>query len=206
MKKAYEKLKKEVNRKGFGPGCHTLIEELFEAARDELAGCGKIDLSSKVEGKSCFSFVRGGERSQPVNRELFKESDENHFNAFRRILQGKRPAVESIEITRSIYKVAVKAKAGKQDIAGTMTQTETGKETRENLAAGKFRYLLDHRQNKGTMNLKGEAVSQRSIADMINLAVEINATLTAGGPPAPEISMRIHGPLRMTEKVMLKNP
>lgn len=58
MKKAYDALKKEVNRKGFGPECHTQIEQLVVAARKELAGCERLQLVSKVEGKTYFSFVR----------------------------------------------------------------------------------------------------------------------------------------------------
>jgi hypothetical protein len=125
MKKAYEALKKEVNRKGFGPGCHLLIEKLFEAARDELSGCERLQLVSKVAGKSYFSFVRGANPSRPVNSGLFEDDADKAFDAFRLILQGKRHDVASIDITRSIYIVAMTCCAGR-DVASRGDQKTPG--------------------------------------------------------------------------------
>ena len=56
------------------------------------------------------------------------------------------------------------------------------------------------------IQLKGEAVSQRSIADKIDLNVEVNAKVTVSGSPTPEMSMHVEGPMRMTEKISLKKP
>ena len=52
----------------------------------------------------------------------------------------------------------------------------------------------------------GDVVATRSIVDMIDLDVEMNATVTLAGTPAPQVSMHVEGPMRMTEKVSLKKP
>lgn len=113
MKKAYDALKKEVNRKGFGSGCHPLIANLVEAARDKLAGCERLQLASKVEGKSYFSFVSGANRSRPVNSDLFKDDDDKAFDFFRLILNGNRHGLSSQDITRSVYIAAMTCCAGR---------------------------------------------------------------------------------------------
>lgn len=56
------------------------------------------------------------------------------------------------------------------------------------------------------IQLKGEAVSQRSLADLIDLDVALNATMTLTGSPAPQMTMHVEGPMKMTEKVSLKKP
>ena len=244
------------------------------------------------------------------------------------------------ESTMTMTDAALKIKGGAQDIAGTMTQTEIAKETREVFSADKFRYLLESKTSKGKMKLngqdkaapdktdpmvgvpvilerkdgkwtaslesgdqpsaaqqasldkeivsaeresdfamygatprkpgdkwdvdpsklmgfadaekltgkfrvefvevrephgvrcavlkstfdikgktkgegdapamdirlKGESVTQRSIADMIDLDVAIEGTVTVDGSPAPETTMHVEGPTRITEKVSLKKP
>ena len=52
MKKAYEALKKNVNKSGFGPECHGPIKGLFLAAVDELGTCERAPLISKSDRKT----------------------------------------------------------------------------------------------------------------------------------------------------------
>ena len=125
MKATYEALKKEVNRGGFGPECHLLIEQLVEAAREKLSGCERLQLTSKVAGKSYFSFACGERRSRPVNTELFDERNGNALEIFGRILQGHRREFASGEITRSIYTVAMTCCAGR-DVAADGDQKTPG--------------------------------------------------------------------------------
>ncbi|MEO5917712.1 MAG: hypothetical protein ABIS50_26005 [Luteolibacter sp.] len=56
------------------------------------------------------------------------------------------------------------------------------------------------------MHLVGEAFSHRSIADMIDLDVEVNGTMTISGSPAQNVSIHIEGPTTITEKAFLKKP
>lgn len=134
MKKAYDALKKEVNRKstkkdpaggGFGPKCHHLIQRLFEAATGELGKCERIPLRSMVDGKSYFSFVREKVKSRPVNCDLFKDDSHNAFDCFLKILEGKRHDLSSDEITRSVYVVAMTCCAGK-DVSSRGDQKTPG--------------------------------------------------------------------------------
>lgn len=126
MKKAYEALKKEVNRKpgktgtatnGFGKGSIPYFKNLYEAARNELSSCGTLELNSKVHGKSYFSFERKmndeKRRSRPINLDLFKSGNDDAFGVFQAILEGKRHQLNSDDITRSVYTVAMTCCAGK---------------------------------------------------------------------------------------------
>lgn len=122
MKKTYEALKKEVNRKpkrdevdggSFGERCIPYFEDLYHAANDELSGCDVIALNSKVAGKSYFSYQSGASRSRPINIELFRTRNDEAFDSFRKILEGNRYQLNSDEITRSVYIVAMTCCAGK---------------------------------------------------------------------------------------------
>ena len=107
IKTSYEKLKKNVNRHGFGEESHLLIEDLFNASVAILAICERTVLISKVKHKSYFSFVLGGEKSRPINTELYYLEPTTAFGIFRDILRGKRHAHESSRITQAIYIVAI---------------------------------------------------------------------------------------------------
>jgi hypothetical protein len=56
------------------------------------------------------------------------------------------------------------------------------------------------------MRMQGEAVSVRSIADMTDLEVRLNATTTIDMSPAEGVSVHIAGPTGMTQKTNLKKP
>lgn len=58
----------------------------------------------------------------------------------------------------------------------------------------------------GTISLKGEAVSTRSIADMTDLEVKITATMTMEGSPAEGVTMRVVGPTLGSQKIAIKKP
>jgi hypothetical protein len=122
MKKEYEALKKQINRKGkktgqdpngFGERCFPFIEILFEAARGQLSSCQRLALESKVTGKSYFSFESKTARSRPINVDLFDTGNDKAFGNFRKILEGKRHELTSDEITRSVYIVAMTCCAGR---------------------------------------------------------------------------------------------
>ncbi|RYD17614.1 MAG: hypothetical protein EOP88_25655 [Verrucomicrobiaceae bacterium] len=50
------------------------------------------------------------------------------------------------------------------------------------------------------MTLKGTAVSKRSIADMLDLDVDVDGTMTVKGSPAPNVNLEVKGPVKITEK------
>lgn len=56
------------------------------------------------------------------------------------------------------------------------------------------------------IQIKGDAVSHRSITDKVDLKVEVNGKVTVTGKPAPQMSMHVEGPMQMIEKVTLKKP
>lgn len=56
------------------------------------------------------------------------------------------------------------------------------------------------------MRMKGEAVSIRSIADLQDLDVQIDATMTLDGAPAEGVSMNVEGPMKGSQKITLKKP
>jgi hypothetical protein len=56
------------------------------------------------------------------------------------------------------------------------------------------------------MTMKGEAISHRSLADQIDLGVEIKGDMTISMAPAPNVTMLIKGPMTMTQKLTLKKP
>lgn len=122
MKKAYDALKKEINRKGtkkspkqssFGPVSHPLILALYEASVHVLESCEHISLESKVAGKTYFAFSFSGKKSRPVNVALFNNNYVEAFGNFMKILEGKRHDLNSEHITRCIYTVAMVCCAAK---------------------------------------------------------------------------------------------
>ena len=134
MKTAYEALKKEINRKSkkadqdqccFGERCFPFMENLYIAAREQLAACERIALESKVAGKSYFLFANRIARSRPINIDLFDSGNDKAFGIFRRILEGKRHELTSAEITRSIYIVAMTCCAGR-DVSSKGDQKTPG--------------------------------------------------------------------------------
>lgn len=56
------------------------------------------------------------------------------------------------------------------------------------------------------VRLKGEALSRRSTARMIDLDAQINATMTIDGAPGPGFTMHVEGPMKMSEMVTVKAP
>jgi hypothetical protein len=108
MKTAYQSLKKNVNQKGFGVGCHNHIHSLIEAAGSILKECQRLPVVSKVAGKSYFIFESAvGLRSRPVNRDLFSENFEDSAMKFREILRNEGHPHSSTEITKAVYSVSI---------------------------------------------------------------------------------------------------
>lgn len=63
--------------------------------------------------------------------------------------------------------------------------------------------------NKGEgMNLgfKAEAICHRSIADQIDMAVDVTGSMTVDGAPAPNVTMEMSGPMTMKETTTVKKP
>lgn len=66
---------------------------------------------------------------------------------------------------------------------------------------------MDPNENKNaTIAMKGEAVSVRSIADMVDLEVRITATTTVNLSPSAGVDVRITGPMEMIQKTAIKKP
>jgi hypothetical protein len=134
MKLAYEALKKEVNRKckmsaleqnSFGERCYPLIETLYNAAKNELSQCERLQLESKVKGKAYFAYQHLKTRSRPINLDLFETGNEMAIGNFLKILEGKRHELTSDQITRSVYIVAMTCCAGK-DVSSRGDQKTPG--------------------------------------------------------------------------------
>ena len=54
------------------------------------------------------------------------------------------------------------------------------------------------------LHFKGQAVSRRSIADMQDIGVEVDGTMTISGSPTPEVELEVKGPTRMVQKITLE--
>lgn len=54
------------------------------------------------------------------------------------------------------------------------------------------------------MAIKGEAISRRSLADLVDIDVELNCIMTVTGAPAPNVTMHVEGPMKFSEKISLK--
>lgn len=108
MKTAYNKLKKTVNKKGFGPACHTDVAELLDAAIATLAACEKIPLNTTIPSKSYHAFrAENGYSSRPVNSALISDSLQESKQVFMDLLAGKRHDHASGAITQAVYGMAV---------------------------------------------------------------------------------------------------
>lgn len=57
-----------------------------------------------------------------------------------------------------------------------------------------------------SLHMKGEATSYRSLADRVDLEVNLNGTMTVSGSPGPAITMTMEGPLEMIQKSTVKRP
>lgn len=133
MKKAYDSLKKEINRKGtkripklssFGPVSHPLIQDLYFKSVAVLESCERIDLISKVACKTYFAFKQS-HVSRPINSDLFNGDFTTAFTFFMNILEGRRHEISSAEITSSIYTVAMACCAAK-DVSSRGDQKTPG--------------------------------------------------------------------------------
>jgi hypothetical protein len=51
-----------------------------------------------------------------------------------------------------------------------------------------------------TVNIKGEAVSHRSLADKADLDSKVTSTMTMEGSPAPQVKMNVEGPFNLHQK------
>ncbi len=134
MKDAYDKLKRAINRKGgnsgesggsFGELQFPLIEKLHGAAAAELSGCAKLELISKVQGKTYFQFKRGGSGSRPVNRGLFNPDHQAAFATFAKLLEGRRHELDAEVVTRDVYSV-VMACCAARDVVSSGDQKTPG--------------------------------------------------------------------------------
>lgn len=115
----------QIDQSGFGERCFPFIENLYTAARVELAGCERLSLESKVVGKSYFSFESKFARSRPINIDLFDNGNDEAFSVFRKLLEGGRHELSSDEITRCVYVVAMTCCAGK-DVSSKGDQKTPG--------------------------------------------------------------------------------
>jgi hypothetical protein len=57
-----------------------------------------------------------------------------------------------------------------------------------------------------TVQIKGEALSHRSLADKVDLDASITSTMTMEGSPAPQVKMNVEGPFNLHQKVSIKKP
>lgn len=55
------------------------------------------------------------------------------------------------------------------------------------------------------LSMKGEAIVTRSLKDLTDLDVELNATSTMEGTTAKEITVKLTGPMKITSKTALKH-
>ena len=55
-----------------------------------------------------------------------------------------------------------------------------------------------------TVNIKGEAVSHRSLADKADLDSKVTSTMTMEGSPAPQVKMNVEGPFNLHQKATIQ--
>jgi hypothetical protein len=108
MRAEYERLKKIVNRDGFGRDCHFAFEEMLVAAITTLEFCEKIPLNTTITGKRYYAFKGKSEiLSRPVNEALICNSLEDSKGIFMAILDGRRHDYSSTAITQAVYGMAI---------------------------------------------------------------------------------------------------
>ena len=56
------------------------------------------------------------------------------------------------------------------------------------------------------LSFKAEAICHRSIADQVDMAVDVKGTMTVDGAPAPNVTMVMSGPMTMKETTTVKKP
>ena len=60
--------------------------------------------------------------------------------------------------------------------------------------------------SKMDIHLKGEAITHRSIADMIDLDVVVDGMFTTDGSPKPQMTMHMEGPIRVAATMTVQKP
>ncbi len=56
------------------------------------------------------------------------------------------------------------------------------------------------------LSFKAEAICHRSIADQVDMAVDVTGSMTVDGAPAPNVTMKMSGPMTMKETTTVKKP
>ncbi len=56
------------------------------------------------------------------------------------------------------------------------------------------------------LSFKAEAICHRSLADQVDMAVDVKGTMTVDGAPAPNVTMTMSGPMTMKETTTVKKP
>jgi hypothetical protein len=105
LKRQYQRLKKVAAKDLGSEEVAKLIAEIVTHARDLLAACEMVDLTSRVAGKSYFGF-RGKADSRPVNVDLYVH-DPLEFRYLAESFLAGTPQAAPEEITKTAYTMAI---------------------------------------------------------------------------------------------------
>ncbi len=103
---------------------------------------------------------------------------------------------------------------GAEDLTGTYTVEFVEKKTHEGMDCAVLKAVFDLKgkteaegdQKPMDLHFKGESVAYRSIADQFDLQTEITGTMIMEGSPAPNVRMKLEGPMTGSDTSTLKRP
>lgn len=64
----------------------------------------------------------------------------------------------------------------------------------------------DEESAEMTISIKGTSTVHRSLADMTDLDMQLEGTMSVSGSPNAQVSMEMSGPMTMSQKITLKSP
>ncbi|MHB1081527.1 MAG: hypothetical protein ACYC67_19190 [Prosthecobacter sp.] len=103
----YEQLRKHSCRSDHGAATHDLLLKLVKESVHSAARMEKIDLVSRVNGKTYFALSKNGRRSRAINHALFSEDADRVVEQLTLILQNDRSLMTAADITSSVYSAAI---------------------------------------------------------------------------------------------------
>ncbi|MBE2283588.1 MAG: hypothetical protein IAE77_09050 [Prosthecobacter sp.] len=110
--KRYREVQKHLGSIGHGVESKAALIETLSAAAEYVSNTKKVELKSKVPGKSYFGFASGDSISRPVNHELYLEDYSLVERVIRALHDRKLAMLDVSQINRAVYSAAITFCAG----------------------------------------------------------------------------------------------
>ena len=109
---SYRKVQRLVASSGYGTAVQeSLLETLSTAARF-VDQAKRVELNSKVAGKSYFGFSQGDSISRPVNRALYLDDSAAVQEVITALFERRLSGLDASQINKAVYSAAVAFCAG----------------------------------------------------------------------------------------------